>query len=337
MLNKKSSILLLVMIMISSTLFADAWKSNPGMFNLSGVPSLTFSQPRFADMDADGDMDMILGSTIDKPLYLTNIGTQSSPQFRVIEDIFSSIDAMDAEVAVAKDIDADGDLDIICGGYHGLSLYLNTGNAVAPSFTKVNDFFSDLAVGSNPIPDLGDLDNDGDLDLIVGKSESGIVRIYTNTGSASSATFLENNGTTLGDLGLYAYPVLADLDNDDDLDIISGKDGYGFVYYRNTGSASSAVWTADNSVFSGLGFRDHFNSPAIVDLDNDGKKDLIFGNYTGPLNYYRNTGSATSPIWTENTSMFGGNIDIGSASTPFLTGITPEEVSTTVYEGLKVS
>ncbi len=317
MLNRKTLLMTLVTLTLSLNLYAGGWEYNSNMFNPSGVPSLTFSQPRFADMDADGDLDMILGSGVGGPLFLSNIGSKTSPKFVLSDNIFSSISELDAEVSVAYDIDADGDLDIICGGYTGLNLYRNIGNAINASFVKVDDFFNDINEGGNPVPDMGDIDNDGDLDLIVGKSESGEIRIFTNSGSDTSAIFLSSNALTLDDVGLYAYPVFTDLDNDGDLDIVSGKDGYGIVYYRNTGTASAPVWSGYGGLFPSIGTTTYFNSPAMVDINNDGKIDLIYGNHDGPLKYFKNTGSSTSPKWSENTSLFGGTIDIGAASTPF--------------------
>jgi FG-GAP-like repeat len=308
---------IIISVLFSASLSASDWRLNPGMFNPSGVPSLPFSQPRFADMDADGDMDMILGSTSDKPLFLTNTGTTSYPRFTYIEDLFSAVSSLDAEMAVAYDIDADGDLDLITGGYSGIQLYLNTGNAIAGLFTKSNDFFNGLSTGSNPIIDMGDIDNDGDLDMVVGLSESGQVKVYTNQGSNTAASFLETSSQVLGDIGIYAYPVFCDPDNDGDLDILCGRDDYNFTYFKNTGSVSSASWSVNSSVFSGLGGDSYFNSPAMVDINGDNKEDLIYGNYAGPLTYFSNTGSTISPTWTENTTLFGGVIDVGSASTPF--------------------
>jgi len=308
---------ILITLLLSTALFAADWKLNPGMFNPSGVPSLPFSQPRFADMDADGDLDMILGSTADKPMFLTNTGTTTSPKFTFIDDIFESVSEMDAEMGVCYDIDADGDLDLICGGYYGLQLYHNTGNVIAASFTKATDYFAGLTTGSNPIVDMGDIDNDDDLDMLVGLSESGIVKVYTNSGTNSAPSFLESSAQTVGDVGLYAYPVFCDPDNDGDLDILCGRDGYNFTYYKNTGSDSSASWNLNSSVFYGLGSDTYFNSPAMADINGDGKQDLIYGTYVGPLSYYRNSGTSSSPSWTENTSLFGGVIDIGSASTPY--------------------
>ena len=316
--SHRSKILTVILItLLSATMFASDWKLHPGMFNPSGVPSLTFSQPRFADLDADGDMDLILGSTSNTPLYFTNTGTKTSPQFSLIDDIFSSVNSLDAEFGVCYDMDADGDLDMVTGGYSGLQLYLNTGNAVAPVFEKTDGFFSGLTATRNPVADMGDIDNDGDLDMVVGFSEDGSVKLYTNIGTDSLAIFQESSAVTLGDLGLFAYPVFCDPDNDGDLDILCGQDGHYLTYFQNTGTATSGSWATNGGVFSGLGADTYFNSPAMVDINGDGKQDCIYGSYTGPLNYYRNTGTTSAPSWTVNTSLFGGNIDVGGASTPY--------------------
>lgn len=321
MTKKLRTIIIAITVISLSVLSASDWKHHPGMFNPSGVPSLPFTQPRFADLDADGDMDMILGSTSGAPVYITNTGSSTSPQFTIIDNIFDSISELDAEMAVAYDIDADGDLDLITGGYTGVQLYENTRNAVTPSFSKIDGFFSEISCGSNPIVDMGDIDNDGDLDMVLGFSESGAVKLYTNNGSDTLAVFLESASQTLGIIGLYAYPVFCDPDSDGDLDILCGRDGFNFTYFKNTGTSTSGSWSVDGTPFNGLGDNTFFNSPAMVDINGDGKQDLIYGNYYGPLTYYRNNGSTTSPTWTENTSLFGGVLDIGAASSPFFIDI----------------
>jgi len=61
---------------------------------------------------------------------------------------------------------------------------------------------------------------------------------------------------------------------------------------------------------------DYWNSPDLVDLNNDGLYDLVFGTASGPLQYYVNTGTASNPVWQQNMSLFGGVIDVGGASSP---------------------
>ncbi len=172
--------------------------------------------------------------------------------------------------------------------------------------------------GANYIaPALVDLDGDGDLDLMAGEDVTGTVYAYRNTGTASSPTWARNAGwdsPTIGAGGDPA-PVLADLDNDGDYDMLVGI-GAGDVYgFRNDGSASSpswarnAGWDLTNNISNGW-----YASPALADLDNDGDFDLLVGRYLGTTYAYRNDGSASSPTWTYNSSWNAP--DVGDHASP---------------------
>jgi hypothetical protein len=296
---------------------AQHWRQKDQIFNPSGIPSLFFSQPRLADLDADGDLDLILGSSENTLLYYRNTGTSVSPAFSLGPDIFSPVGSLDAEVGVCVDLDGDGDQDLITGGFNGLVLFENAGNAASPVFVKHAGFFSGLVTGSDPVPTLADLDGDQDLDLLTGLSESGVLKYYPNIGTPTVAAFAESQAQSWFDIGLYAYPWFVDLDEDHDVDLAAGRDEHGFEYYRNDGDSSAWSWVADPTVFQGLGGSTYWNSPCLADLTGDGLPDLIFGTAAGPLQYYVNSGTPASPQWTVNTTLFGGVLDVGAASSPF--------------------
>lgn len=308
---------ILLMISLPFSLCAQPWVQNDAIFNPGGIPSLPFSQPRLADLDNDGDLDMTIGNINDKPFYLENIGTAENPQFVSGADYFANINYIDAELGVFADLDDDGDLDFISGGYTGLHFFENTGDAASPQFEEIVGFFNILGGINYPVPDLADVDDDGDLDLVIGLSESGMVKLYENIGTAALANFSDAEAYEIDDVGLFAYPCFADLDNDGDTDLLVGRDGFGFRYFQNTGSASSAEWTYIEDALSGIGFETYWNSPDLIDLDNNGTLDLIFGTASGPLEYYVNIGTPESAEWEHNTSLFGGVIDVGGASNPF--------------------
>ncbi len=308
--------LIIIGLLLTNLGYTQVWQQNDNIFNPSGIPSLSFSQPRFADLDNDGDYDLILGNISDSPRYFENTGTANSPEFQAGEGLFEQVQMLDAEMGVCVDLDSDSDLDFICGGFTGLQLYDNIGDADNPEFSRVDNFFTNLTVGTNPIPHFADLDNDGDNDLVVGYSESGNVRYYQNLGTPESAIFLESESETWFDVGLYAYPWFSDLDSDGDIDLLIGRDGYGFHYYRNDGDGSSWNWSDASAQFSSVGQSTYWNSPCLVDLTGDGKPDLVHGSASGPLNYYANTGTNNSASWTAVTSLFGGVLDVGGASNP---------------------
>jgi len=294
------------------------WQQNDLIYNPSGIPSLPFSQPRFSDIDADNDDDLILGNINENPFYFENTGTVSNPAFQAGPDIFSNVLSLDAEMGVFIDLDNDADLDFICGGYSGLNFYENIGDSAQVLLQKIDFFFQGLIVGSNPVPTFADLDADADMDLLTGLSENGAIKYFENSGTPGSAVFLESNAQIWYDVGLYAYPYLSDLDNDGDFDLLVGKDSLGFNFYRNIGDSSQWQWQLENSVFAGIAQSTYWNSPCLVDLNNDGKKDLIYGTASGPINYYMNTGTVVTPVWTVQNDPFGGVIDVGGASSPCL-------------------
>ena len=217
-------------------------------------------------------------STSPAPLGLTDVGTES-------------------QVALG-DLDGDGDLDALVGDTSGVMRYFeNTGSASAPAYVQVGGSspFGLPDVGTVIAPTLGDLDGDGDLDLLLGKN-SGRMNYFENTGDGSSAAFVKVGGNApfgLPDTGDRATPTLVDIDADGDVDLFVGDLDGGVRYFKNIGDVEEAVFAQRGGVTPyGLIDVGSRTTLAFVDLDGDGDFDALVGEGNGRVNYFENTGSA---------------------------------------------
>ena len=280
------------------------------------VPSVgEAAKPAFADLDNDGDHDLLIGEKFGPYFGYENTGSASSPIWTAKPSWNVPSVGIGAKPAFA-DLDNDGDYDLMIGeGPSGVSYaYENTGSASSPIWTA-KPSWNVPSVGSGAKPAFADLDNDGDYDLMIGEGPNGRTFGYENTGSASSPIWTAKPSWDIPSVGMGASPALADLDSAGDYDLLIGeKDGVSYAY-ENTGSASSPIWTAKADwnapdVGSAAG-------PAFADLDNDGDYDLLIGEKSGFSRGYENTAK-----YPEVSAVF----DTGPGTYPSIMGTHKGEI-----------
>jgi hypothetical protein len=275
---------------------------------------LQANSPALADLDADGDLDMIIGSFDGTLSYLRNISAPGTPRFVPSDhpngtDPFLGLDLGSYSSPALADLDGDGDLDImVCTGSNAKYVE-NIGTPEEPSFVEAqspaNPFFGIECVNSRP--DLGDLDGDGDFDLVAG-SLDGRLRYFENINSPELPSFFEVPEAANPFAGLhepgdsYSAPDLVDLDGDGDLDLVVGverpnfqKDG-DLRYFENIGTATAPEFVraagGDNPLRNVDALLDLLYSyksrvPEVADMDDDGDLDIIIG--TDVLEYFPRT------------------------------------------------
>jgi len=225
------------------------------------------------DIDNDGDLDLVFtcfGSN-DPSAYINN-GTSFVGEYWIDNSLWNC-----RESVYLIDIDNDDYLDLISAGNNYGGLFINNGSA----FTAIDAYIISMDHVSSV---AGDLDNDGDIDLI----EMGYA-----AGPASRG--LKNNGTTLVRNTLWEIAGQArgslsvgDYDNDGDLDLLAIGGNYVDVY-DNNGTTLIANATTSANLIANSG-----TSTAWIDIDNDNDLDLVIV-YGGAIWIYINN------ITTSNT------------------------------------
>ncbi|MEM3373554.1 MAG: VCBS repeat-containing protein [Candidatus Anstonellales archaeon] len=258
-----------------------------------------WKNPTFADIDNDGDYDLIYGSADGELYFYRNIGNSKKPNFKLESQLFEPIRIAGGAASVSlADFDKDGDYDLLSGDYlGGFQYFENKGNKLHPNFKKNNRIFGGISVPSFSTPIFVDIDNDGDFDIVSGALD-GKVYCFINTKNG----FIENN-TIFKNIRVRekSVPASADLNGDGFVDflICSGSPD-NFLLLINDGRNNFKV---DNSFLGNVNFL-YDSRPTFADVDCDGDFDLVIGNRDGRLIYYENTGTPQKPIFEINRDLF---------------------------------
>ncbi|MGY6562076.1 MAG: FG-GAP-like repeat-containing protein [Luteibaculaceae bacterium] len=231
------------------------------------------------------------------------------------------------------DVDNDGITDLIASpndrnaskNKDAIWHYKNTGTNTNPVFEFQTEKFLQgdmLDIGEDAKPYFFDYNDDGLMDLVV--AGRGIfveefaylstLWLFENTGTATQPEFtlISNDWLGLSNLNLQNLtPAFGDLNNNGNQDmILTDLFGNFSVYLNNPDAEGIANFSLSTPnlvdangapVTGGL-----YSLPTLFDLDGDGLLDLLIGNRTGRIRYYRNTGSSTLPQFTLITTTLGG-------------------------------
>ncbi|MFH0774730.1 MAG: VCBS repeat-containing protein [bacterium] len=305
------------------------------------VISKDCSAPYLFDIDEDSLPDLFVGDKHGQVWFFKNTGQQNMPIFSggtltLIGS--SSLDVGQYAKPVITDWNGDGRKDLICGNETGNILLFQRGTETIGTGTYIPKFLSatkiqvsgaDIDVGMFASPFVGDWNNDGGKDLIVGEAY-GNIRLFINTSHSpneppvfNASQYVDGDPEPI-DMGGYSKPQVIDWNNDGKKDIIVGEEFGRVALFLNSGRDENPLFTGESFFVEKSGtttpeIRLNSTSPWACDWNNDYKKDLIVGDALGYVWVFINSATNDAPIFNKGTyAVRSGNlpIDVGYDATP---------------------
>lgn len=331
-----------------------AWISEQDTtWNTDGVIATIPSFPAafHIDVDNDGDGDLIGSPSVvlngqdhDVTWWYRNDGTDAAPDFNFVQRDFlvdRMLDVGTSSNVTVFDENGDGRPDLLIGNndeYTGTNLLdsrLRLLRNVTPTggetaFELVDEDYLGLSAFITTTwafaPTFGDLDGDGDLDVVLGERGGKLIYGENVAGPANPAAFAPLVFEWLGiDAGQFSKPFLADLDRDGKTDLLVGGFDGRIRFYRNVGTDTAPAFAPQNDApgnvlqLGGI----NTNSPGVSTghptpwvLQNPDYTLVLAGNRAGFVEAYR-FGSDSS--YTDDYTLVtkaAGDLDVGTFANP---------------------
>lgn len=239
-----------------------------------------------ADIDGDGDVDILAASSLDDTIgWFQNNGQGTFGPRQIISTI-----ADGANSVYATDADGDGDMDVfsVSAFDDKIAWYenINGQGSFGPQQIISTDFDYPLDVVA------GDIDGDGDMDILSGgRYNNSRVAWFKNTNGQGNFVFQQELTT---DISFSRGAILADIDGDGDLDIAAVSRIYPqdrVIWFENTNGQGNFSNTPNT-----IALLTNNASPETLyakDFDNDGDLDIAVGTYYNGLSWFKNNGSGS--------------------------------------------
>lgn len=330
-----------------------------------------YSSPAVADLDGDGDMEIALGTGTNDPRECTQGGIllldhtgKVVPGWPVFghDDITPPVNCTDtyASTPALGDLDRDGTLEIIIGGYDKRLLALHYDGTLMEGFpvdsyhlkelTDWDDLENKLGDTIHSSPALADIDGDGYLDIIIGTDEGNVDYDFHAPWTwtcgyelpagwavnycGGSLYVINRFGELLPGFPKYIHeiisssPAVFDLNQDGSLEIISGTGSYyhDFSPDRPEDGYRFYVWTTTGDDFPGWeGGRQTDGpmeaSPTIGNIAGDSDPEIVVMSRSGTLYAWHIDGSDVEGFPMQPVDHYNNKGSFGIGTSPLLADI----------------
>ena len=228
------------------------------------IDLLSDINPKFVDIDFDGDLDLFIGTNYDptsfpwigRIVFYENIGIDidNNPVWELDSNNFLNMDLGNNLFPEFIDIDHDGDLDLFIGNYNGIVHFFENIGTVYNKDFEYYGTIEDIDIQGYSSPEFVDIDNDDDYDLLLGCVDGGIY-FYENIGDKYNFNFdLKSSNYNNINVGSRSTILSVDMDLDNDKDLLIGSGINNIFYYNNLGVGSVPQFELSNDfIFPYLG------------------------------------------------------------------------------------
>ncbi|MEK7775575.1 MAG: FG-GAP-like repeat-containing protein [Candidatus Zixiibacteriota bacterium] len=252
--------------------------------------------PCLADLDKDGDLDLLVGGGDGRLSLFRNTGTKSSPAMTLESNFFNGIDGGSAAAPEIVDYDNDGDLDMLLGIYSGRIQYYRNDGSVTVFNPVLFDTIDIPKVDQLATPRVADFNGDGLFDLVVGEwdfNSFANILLYKNVGAVGAPIFQLQTASLLNKVQReFTIPEIFDWNRDGKPDLVVGLRQSGLNIYLNTAStgvfpdSNTMLLSSDTLQVHDDGYR---LAAQFADIDNDDDADIFVGEDDGGINFWRDT------------------------------------------------